>query len=117
VDGEIIKLPCRMGEILVGRYTGGPRIDKDGNLKIGYAVDWNRTLELWHEDEEAERDKILLRHEIKEKAKVYLSKRSARFENQTYYKFKLVRILNNQIKNKLKEGTMSGFLFKRPNYG
>jgi len=77
--GEVVKLPYRMGELLVGQFEGGARFNKEGKLKIGYSIDWDKTIELWHEDEEAARDKILVRHEGKIGFKAFLSKRSARF--------------------------------------
>ena len=117
VMGEVIQLPCRMGEILIGQFEGGARIDKEGKLKIGYSVNWDETLKLWHEDEEAMRDKILVRYEGKTGYKCFLSKRSARFQNQKYYTFNLVRPIKIKIRLKQQEGTMSGFLLYKPNYG
>lgn len=118
LTGEIIQLPYRMGELLIGKFEGGARIDKEGKLKVGYPINWEKTLDLWYEDEDAMRDKILVRYSDRQTAyKAFLSKRSAHFANQRYYNFNMVRPIMQQINIKQREGTMSGFLLYKPNYG
>lgn len=117
VEGEPVRLPCRMGEIIAFKTDPSPRLKEDGTLKVYYPIDWNKTLELWYEDEEAERDNVVVRIHKKENFRAMLSKRHAQFQNQKYYRFNLIRVLKERIIQKQREGTMSGFLLFKPNYG
>lgn len=64
VKGNIIKFPHNMGELELRKYKPEVKI-VDGKLKIGYPVNWDKTIKLWYEDEEARINKTLLRHEPK----------------------------------------------------
>lgn len=64
VKGNTIKFPHNMGEIELRKYKSEVKI-VDGKLKIGYPINWDKTIKLWYEDEEARINKTLLRHESK----------------------------------------------------
>ncbi len=117
IDGEIVRLPCRMGEIFAGKYDATPRFNLEGELKFYYPIDWENTFKLWYEDEEAYENRTFVRFQSRENYKIFLSKRHASFQHQKYYKFNVNRLINQQIKYKLQEGTMSGFLTNKPKYG
>ena len=43
----------RKGDVYIG-------IGNDGKLKTNLPIDWNKTLELWYEDEESYKNKTLI---------------------------------------------------------
>ena len=52
IHGHDIELPCRMGVIEVRKYDARISIE-NGKVKTNLPVDWDRTLKLWSEEEEA----------------------------------------------------------------
>lgn len=91
-----IEFPYKMGAIVLYKVSRVPYLD-DGKLKITGPVNWDATLELWYNDEEAEREKILVRHEKKEVFKTKYSMYGASHKNKSYYDFKIVRALQKKI--------------------
>lgn len=102
-NGETVTFPARMGKLELRKFEKGVSI-VDGKLKITYPIDWNRTIRLWFEDEEARSNKTLLRNENKFVYHVRYDKRKADYENKIFYEF----ILNSFIKKKLKENINNG---------
>ena len=58
IHGHDIELPCRMGTIEVRKYDARVSIE-DGKVKTNLPIDWDRTLKLWSEDEEAYKEHSL----------------------------------------------------------
>ena len=80
LQGNDIKLPHRMGRIELRKYDA--KIDiVDGKVKTNLPIDWDRTLKLWYEDEEAYKEKTLVKVEEKEIFKVYYNKQLADYNN------------------------------------
>lgn len=108
VNGEDVKLPCRMGRIELRKYNA--RISFDGNkVKTNLPIDWDKTLKLWYEDEEAYKNKTLIKMEEKEIFKVYYNRNLADYNNQSFYEFKANRELKKRIKSSIKEGRIDAF--------
>ena len=63
--GNDITLPNRMGRLELRKYDVRFSF-KDGKVRSNLPIDWDKTLKLWHEDEEAYRDKTLVKIEEKE---------------------------------------------------
>ena len=61
MDGYIVRLPANMGEIGVVQQKPKVRF-VDGVVKTGQMIDWGTTVKLWSEDEEARRDKTIVRY-------------------------------------------------------
>ena len=62
LHGNDIKLPHRMGRIELRKYD--VRVSCDGEkVKTNLPIDWDRTLKLWYEDEEAYKKKTLVKVE------------------------------------------------------
>lgn len=80
VKGNIIKFPHNMGELELRKYKPEVKI-VDGKLKIGYPVNWDKTIKLWYEDEEARINKTLLRHEPKYIYHIKYNKYHAMYDN------------------------------------
>lgn len=101
--GKEIKFPYSMGALELRKSQRGVSI-KDGKLKITYPVNWNETLKLWYEDEEARKNKTVLRHEVPYVFSIRYNKFNAEYENKCFYAF----TLNNKIKDALKENIKQG---------
>lgn len=112
-NGNDITLPYHMGTIELRKFNGDIRIDSNGKVKTNFPIDWNKTLELWYEDEEAYKDKTLIRLEEKEIFKLYYNKNSANYENKSFYEFIFNKDLRVRLKQKIKEGVIDAPLLKR----
>lgn len=112
LHGNDIKLPHRMGRIELRKY--GVRISFDGEkVKTNLPIDWNKTLKLWYEDEEAYKEKTLVKMEEKEIFKVYYNKQLADYNNQVFYEFNANRELKKRLKQRIKEGVLDAFKLNR----
>ena len=108
VEGNDIKLPCRMGRLELRKYDANISI-KDGKIKTNLPIDWDRTLKLWYGDEEAYKNKTLVKVEEKEIFKVYYNKQLADYNNQVFYEFNVNRELKKRLKQRIKEGKIDAF--------
>lgn len=108
LEGNDIILPNRLGTLELRKYNA--RIDiKDGKLKTNLPIDWDRTLKLWSEDEEAYKNRILIKMEEKEIFKVFYNKRTANYENKSFYTFEVNRDLKRRLKQKIKNKLVDAF--------
>lgn len=108
LHGHDITLPHRLGRIELRKY--GARITiNDGVLKTNLPVDWDRTLKLWSEDEEAYKERTLVKMEEKEIFKVFYNRRKANYENKSFYEFEVNRDLKRRLKQKIKSGAIDAF--------
>ena len=106
--GEDIILPCKMGKIEVRKYNRSISI-KNGKVVTNLPIDWNRTLKLWSEDEEAYKERTLIKMEEKEIFKVIYNRSRADYNNKSFYEFSINRELKKQLKKKIKEGSFDAF--------
>ena len=70
LNGEDIVFPHRMGRLELRKkeaYVGF----KDGKLVTNLPIDWDKTLKLWSEDEEAYKERLLIKMEEKDIFKVH----------------------------------------------
>ena len=111
IEGYTIKFPHRMGQLELRKYDASIKI-VDGKVKTNLPIDWDKTLKLWYEDEEAYKQRTLIKMEEKEIYKVYYSKQSARYQNMSFYEFKVNRELKKKIKQEIKEGKLDAFKMK-----
>lgn len=107
--GLDIVLPHRMGTLELRKYKLMPRI-KDGKIVVPKLIDWDSTLKLWYEDEEAFNNKTLVKVTEKENFSVCYNKSTAAYNNKGFYHFKPNRDLKNKIKQNVKEGIVDSFL-------
>lgn len=109
IHGHDIELPCRMGTIEVRKYDA--RISfKNGKIKTNLPIDWDRTLKLWSEDEEAYQERTLIKVEEKEIFSVLYNRTGANYKNKSFYKFRPNRQLKLMIKRRIKAGKLDAFL-------
>lgn len=109
IRGKDIKLPCRMGSIEVRKKENSPFV-KDNKVKSYAPVDWDRTLKLWSEDENAYKERTLVKTEDKEVFKIWYNKTKANYNNQSFYEFKANRDLKLRLKKRIKNGNFDAFI-------
>lgn len=107
--GNDIKLPHRMGKIELRKYNAKFSFD-DGKIKTNLPIDWDKTLKLWCEDEEAYKSRTLIKMEEKEIFKIYYNKYKADYTNKSFYQFNANRELKKALKKNIKEGRIDAFL-------
>lgn len=108
LHGRDIILPHRLGRIELRKYDARMSI-KNGKLITNLPIDWDRTLKLWSEDEEAYKERTLVKVEEKEIFKVFFNKRTANFQNKSFMEFEVNRDLKRRLKQKIKSGAIDAF--------
>ena len=104
-----IKLPLRMGEIILRKYHPSVTLH-DGKIKTNLPVDWDSTLQLWSEDKESYKKRTLIRLEEKEVFKVLYDKSKALYNNKSFYTLELNRDIKLSLKKQLKNGLLDAFM-------
>jgi len=104
-NGRTIIFPARMGKLELRKFPVGVSI-VDGKLRIGYPVDWYATIQLWFNDEEARKEKMLVRNTDDTKYKVLYKKYNANYNNQMFYQFVLNRSIKERLRDNIKKGTV-----------
>ena len=108
IDGNDIHLPHRMGDIELRKYENIIEF-RNGVLVDSLPIDWDRTLKLWYEDEEAYKNKTLIKMEEKETFRVFYNKRTANYENKSFMQLEANRNLKLRLKQKIKNKTIDAF--------
>lgn len=96
--GEL-EFPYKMGKLIVFKKTLKSWIAPNGVRYTSRKVNWDKTLELWYNDEEAYRNKTLLYFENDEGLTIRYNKTKAEFKNKYYYEFKPSRDIDRRVKN------------------
>lgn len=108
LSGKDIVLPHRLGTIELRKYET-KIIIQNGKVITNLPIDWDRTLKLWTEDEEAYKKRTLVKMEEKEIFKVFYNKRTANFENKSFMQFEVNRDLKKRLKQKIKNKAIDAF--------
>ena len=108
LKGRDIVLPHRLGTIELRKYETKMSFN-NGKLHTNLPIDWDRTLKLWAEDEEAYKEKMLVKVEEKEIFKVFYNKGKANYNNKSFYEFNVNRDLKKRLKQRIKEGKLDAF--------
>ena len=109
VNGNDITFPNRMGKLELRKRNSLPVIDKNGSLKVTYAIDWDSTLKLWYDDEEAFNNKTLVRIPEKNIFRVKYNKDTANYENKSFMEFQINRDIKTRLKQKIKNNEIDAF--------
>lgn len=110
LKGKEVSLPMKMGHLEVRKFLTSVSF-KDGKLKTNLPVDWQKTLQLWEEDKEAEAAKILVRRETPQIFRVFYHKGYATYKNKLFYNFSVNRQLKLELKKKILEEGFDAFTF------
>jgi hypothetical protein len=103
LNGDTVVFPSRMGKLELRKFEKGVSI-VDGKLKITYPINWEETMKLWYADEQARKDKVLLRRENKYVYNVRYCKYDANYENKCFYEFTLNRDIKKELKKRINNG-------------
>ena len=107
--GEDLTIPQKMGELQLRKFN--TNIDfKDGKLVTNLPIDWKRTLELWSEDKQAEKEKFLVRLETPSIFRLYYKKQKANYTNKSFMQFRTNRSLKQKLKQNINEKKVDAFL-------
>lgn len=109
VNSNDITFPNRMGKLELRKRNSLPVIDKNGSLKVTYAIDWDSTLKLWYNDEEAFNNKTLIRLPERSIFRVKYNKDSANYENKSFMEFQINRDIKTRLKQKIKNNEIDAF--------
>lgn len=109
VNGNDIIFPNRMGKLELRKRSSLPVIDKNGSLKVTYAIDWDNTLKLWYEDEEAFNNKTLVKIPERNIFRVKYNKDTANYENKSFMEFQVNRSIKTRLKQKIKNNEIDAF--------
>lgn len=109
VNGNDIIFPNRMGKLELRKRNSLPVIDKNGSLKVTYAIDWDNTLKLWYEDEEAFNNKTLVKIPERNIFRVKYNKDTANYENKSFMEFQVNRSIKTRLKQKIKNNEIDAF--------
>ena len=109
LKGNDIVFPNKMGRLEVRKFKPIIRFDNN-KLTVRLPIDWDRTLKLWSEDEEAYKERTLVKMEEKEIFKVCYNKTRADFQNKGFYQLQINRDLKIALKKKIKLGNFDAFL-------
>ena len=109
INGNDIIFPNRMGKLELRKRNSLPIIDKNGNLKVTYAIDWDSTLKLWYEDEEAFNNKTLVKIPERSIFRVKYNKDTANYNNKSFMEFQVNRDIKIRLKQKIKNNEIDAF--------
>lgn len=109
LQGKDIKFPCKMGKLEVRKYDSFVRFNSNNKVETNLPVDWDKTLKLWSEDEEAYKKRALIKMEEKELFKIKYNKHRATYINKSFYEFLANRDLKRRLKYIIKEGNFDAF--------
>ena len=109
ISGTPVVLPKNMGTLELIKKSRGAYFE-DGKLKNNMPYDWNATLNLWYEDEEAYKNKTLLRIPETEVFSVRYNRRTAYYKNSLFYDFATNREFKLLLKEAVKEGKVESFI-------
>lgn len=107
-NGHDVLLPSNMGRLEIRKYDAKITLQGD-KLITNLPIDWDRTLKLWSEDEEAYQNRTLIKMEEKEIFKVYYNKGKANYTNKSFFAFDINRELKKKLKKNIKERRIDAY--------
>lgn len=118
INGDEVTLPYKMGRLELRKTASYIRLDAKGNLITNLPIDWDKTIKLWYEDEQAYKDRTLVKVEEREIFKIYYNRGLANYNNKSYYEFDINRDIKKRLKQRIKEGRIEAmYLDKNRKYG
>lgn len=110
--GHDIVFPCRMGKLILFKYF--PKVEiKNNRLVTNKPIDWGSTIRLWYDDEEAYKNKTLIRQDYKIMFRVLYSKKCAKYINKSFYHFSVTRTIKKELTKRALNNELDAFLIKK----
>lgn len=101
-----------MGELSI-RKTPTHVTFENGKLINNLPIDWDKTLSLWEQDEEAYNNRQLVKIQEKEVFRVYYDKSKANYNNKIFYQFLSNRNIKQRLKQNIQKGNVDAFLLSK----
>ena len=108
IDGEVVKLPEKLGSLrMTGRKTK-PRINKETGEVEGLSPDWKSTRTLWKQCEDCRKEKQIVWHTNEHTDGIRYSfkwsKTGVFIPNRDFYSLRMSRGVKDKFKQALAEG-------------
>lgn len=103
-NGNEIYFPQGMGKLELRKIEKGVFFNNKGKLVNTYPIDWDATLKLWYNNDEAKDNKVLVRRATKYDYKIHYNKHNAHYKNQIYYDFVPNRFMQRALKENIIKG-------------
>ena len=109
------KLPFDLGMLALRKFKPTLKVDENGKLINKLPVDIRSTMNLWDKNEEAKKNKVLVRYTNKHSRGYvftihYYKKYKARFKNKTLYSFETVRSFKEKVNKRASTGELDAYL-------
>lgn len=104
-NGNEIKFPSKMGKLEIRKFKTGVKL-KNGKVKNTYPIDWDKTLQLWYNDQESRNNKTLVRKESKHTYYIKYTKFRVNYENQSFYEFAVNRFVKRALIENVNNGNI-----------
>lgn len=98
LEKKDITLPYHFGSLQIRKYKTYLKL-QDDKVVNNYPINWNKTLKLWYEDDDAKREKIVIKSDSPYVYKIFYMKRNAFYKNKTFYTFAPTRSLKHELSN------------------
>lgn len=106
--GHDVNLPCQMGRLEIRKYDAKITL-QEGKIFTNLPIDWDKTLKLWSEDEDAYQKRTLVKMEEKEIFKAYYNRGKANYTNKSFFAFDVNRELKKKLKKNIKERRIDAY--------
>ena len=117
IKGEDINLPCRMGSIQLRKYNRVISTDSTGKIVSNLPIDWDKTLQLWHDSTPDYVGKTLVRMDVPEIFKVCYLRSTATYNNKAFYDISFNKDLKIDLKNNIRRGSVDAlYIGRKVNY-
>ena len=109
LKGLCFSLPYKLGQLRIGRIKRNVTFDENGKVRTNLLVNWRNTLQLWHDDPEAYKERILVRNESDHTYKIMFSKKHFVSKNKGYYDFIPSRTYKSILKEHIRNNDINVF--------
>lgn len=102
-NGQPVKFPHGMGHLELRKSHRGVSI-VNNKLHNTYPIDWMNTLYLWWQDEEAHKQKTLVRHDNEWVYTTKYLREKANYTNRGFYQFRLNKEVRQALSRNIRDG-------------
>lgn len=109
LEKKAIDFPYGMGRMEIKKFKTKVCVGDNG-IETNLPPDWETTLKLWAEDEEAREAKTIIRQEVPYVFRAVYIKYNAVYKNKQFFTFTIGRTLKRKMKDLINKGEMESFL-------